>query len=525
VPAQLFALSTSSITRSSATVSWTTSRPATSQVEFGVDAPQVIRDTSLVTSHHVVLTGLTPCTTYRYRVRSVTAGGGLSISPESTFATSAAGSGPEIGSAVARRLTGTMAWLDWSTSSGIVAQVEYGTTANYGAFTLLKAFSSPAQEMVLTDLRPATQYHFRVKAWDSSGSLGSSTDFTFVTAVLGQATLLGDPTVWTERVSLPPGQAAAYQYVATQSGQASIVRLYLDAGTTAPAMRVAVYADGNGAPGTLLSQGSGPGLTAGWSRVSIAPVALVQNTRYWVAVLSPIGGGTLNVREVGSGGSSAFSRQSTLAAFPATWSAGVAAARSPLSVYLEQVPPAVTLTGMVDGAIVNGNVPLSAVVDDDAPMARVQFLVDGLPVGPPLAAAPYSAVWDSTGFSASQPHTISVRATDVLGRSGNSASIGVQVDNGPSIADVLVSAGLTASSAHVSWTTDVPADAQVEFGRTAQYGFASPIDPQAALSHDIQLTGLAPGSMYHYRVKSRDANGAVAASGDQTFTTAEISGL
>jgi hypothetical protein len=502
-------------------VSWTTSRLATSQVEFGADAPQVVRDTSLVTSHQVVLTGLTPGSTYHYRVRSVTAAGGLSISPEATFATSPAGSGPEIGSVVARQLTGTMAWLDWSTSSGNVAQVEYGTTANYGAFTLLKVFGSPAQEMVLTDLQPATQYHFRVKAWDGAGSLGSSNDFTFVTAVLGQATLLGDPTVRTERVSLPAGQAAAYQYVAAQSGQASVVRLYLDAGSNASALRVAVYADDNGVPGTLLSQGSGPGLTAGWSSVSIPPVALVQNSRYWIAVLSPLGGGTLNVRDVGNGGSSTFSRQSTLAAFPVIWSAGFAAARSPLSVYLDQLPPAVTLTGPLDGAIVNGNVPLSAVIDDDAPMARVQFLVDGLPVGPPLAAAPYAAVWDSTRFSASQTHTISVRATDVLGRSTTSASIGVQVDNGPSIAGVLVSAGLTASSAHVSWITDVPADAQVEFGPTARYGFASPIDPLVALSHDIQLTGLAPGTTYHYRVKSRDTNGAVAASSDQTFATAE----
>jgi hypothetical protein len=517
----LFGLASSSITRSSATISWTTSRLTTSQVEFGAGAPQVVVDASLLTSHQMVLAGLNPGTTYRYRVRSVTASGGLSISPDATFVTSPAGSGPEIGSASARQLTGTTATLAWSTSSGNVAQVEYGTTANYGAFTLLKVFASPAQEMILTDLRPATEYHFRVKAWDSLGALGSSPDFTFRTAALGQATLIGDPTVWTEHFSLPAGQAAAYQYVATQSGQASVVRLYLDAGTTAPAVRVAVYADDSGAPGTLLAQGSGPGLTPGWISVSIPPVALVQSTRYWITVLSPIGGGSLNLRDLDNGGSSALSRQTTLAALPSAWSSGIAAARSPLSVYVQQVPPALTLTSQADGAIVNGSVPLSAVIDDDAPMARVQFLVDGLPVGAPLVAAPYSVVWDSTRSSASQPHMISVRATDVLGRSGSSATIAVQVDNGPSISGAVVSAGLTASSAHVSWTTDVPADAQVEFGPTAQYGFASPIDSRPALSHDIQLTGLPPGATYHYRVKSRDANGAVAASPDQTFATDE----
>ena len=41
------------------------------------------------------------------------------------------------------------------------------------------------------------------------------------------------------------------------------------------------------------------------------------------------------------------------------------------------------------------------------------------------------------------------------------------------------------------------------------------------MSHDIQLTGLAPGTTYHFRVKSRDTNAAAATSADQTFATDE----
>src|SRR5205823_14175931 len=160
---------------------------------------------------------------------------------------------------------GRTASIGWATSSGNVAQIEYGPTANYNAFTLLKVFASPAQQMVLTGLRPATEYHYRVKAWDSAGYLGSSGDFVLRTAFAGQATLLGEETLYSNRVSLPAGQAAAYQYEVSQSGQASVVRLYVDAGTTAPAVRVAVYSDLDGIPGTLLSQGSTPGLTPGWA--------------------------------------------------------------------------------------------------------------------------------------------------------------------------------------------------------------------------------------------------------------------
>ena len=39
-------------------------------------------------------------------------------------------------------------------------------------------------------------------------------------------------------------------------------------------------------------------------------------------------------------------------------------------------------------------------------------------------------------------------------------------------------------------------------------------------SHSASLSGLAANTLYHYRVKSRDAAGNLATSGDFTFTTA-----
>ena len=478
-------------------------------------------DASLVTGHRQVLVGLTPGVTYRYRLRSVSAGGALSISSDAIFVTSPEGTGPDLVSVAVRRLTATTAAIGWMTDSGTVAQVEYGSTPNYGAFTLLKLFGSPFQEILVTGLRPATDYHFRINAWDGVGALGASNDFTFTTAAAGPATLMGDQTIQTERVSLNAGQAATYQYVATQSGQVSLVRLYLDAGSSTPVVRVALYSDQAGTPGTILSQGSAPGLIPGWVAVSLPPISLVQGTRYWVAVLAPIGSGGLTIRDAGHGGSSLLSRQETLAAFPLAWTSGALAARSPMSVQVLQIPPAVTLTGPTEGAIVTGAVTLSAVVDDDAPIARMQFYVDGLPVGLPLVAEPFALTWDSSTANPSLPHTITARATDLLGRSGASGQVSVQVDNGPAIFGITVSQGLTASSARINWTTDVLADTQVEFGPTLGYGSGTPVDLRAGWTHEAQLTGLAPGTTYHYRVRSRDANGALAVSPDSTFFTAE----
>jgi len=518
-------ISASGITRSGATITWTTNIPATSQVEFGTTTGTVSRstaDASLITGHRQVLTGLTPGATYHYRVRSVSAAGALSTSGDGIFVTTPEGTGPDITNVSVRRLTATTALIGWSTDTGSVAQVEYGATSNYGAFTLLKLFgTAPLQEMLLTNLRPATDYHFRINAWDGFGYLAASTDFAFRTAVAGPATLLGDQTIQTERVTLAAGQAASYQYVAAQSGQVSLVRLYLDAGSSAAVVRVALYSDQAGTPGTILSQGSAPGLTTGWVTVNLPPISLVQGTRYWIAVMAPIGSGSLTVRDAGHGGSSLLSRQESMAAFPLTWTSGAPTARSPMSVQVQQVPPAVTLTGPVDSAIVTGNVLLSAVVDDDTLVARVQFYVDGLPVGPSLVAGPFSVIWDSSTANARLPHTIVARATDMLGRSGTSGMLGVQVDNGPTISGVGVSLGLTASSARISWTTDAVSDSQVEFGPTFGYGSSTPVDPRVGWSHEAQLTGLVPGTTYHYRVRSRDANGALAVSQDATFATPE----
>jgi hypothetical protein len=478
-------------------------------------------DTSLAINHRQVLTGLTAGVTYHYRLRSVSTDGALGISGEGTFVTRPEGVGPDIANVSLRGLTATTATIGWNTDTGTVAQIEYGTTADYSAFTLLKLFGAPSQQILLTGLQPATDYHFRIKSWDGVGDLGASSDFAFKTAFAGPATLMGDQTIHAERVNLAAGQAATYQYVAAQSGQVSHVRLYLDTGSSTTVVRAALYSDQVGAPGAILTQGSAPGLTTGWVTITLPPVSLVQGTRYWVAVLAPIGSGGLTIRDAGRGGSSLLSRQETLAAFPMTWSSGTATSRSPMSVHVQQVPPSVTLTGPADGAVVTGRVPLSAVVDDDAPIARVQFYVDGLPVGLPLASAPFTVTWDSSTSDSKLPHTITAQATDMLGRSATSAMLSVQVDNGPIISGIGVSLGLTATSARIAWRTDVLSDAQVEFGPTVGYGSSTPVNPRGGWSHEVQLTGLTPGTTYHYRVRSRDVNGVLAVSQDATFATPE----
>ena len=74
--------------------------------------------------------------------------------------------------------------------------------------------------------------------------------------------------------------------------------------------------------------------------------------------------------------------------------------------------------------------------------------------------------------------------------------------------------------ATISWTTDEPATSQVEYGPTHAYGLTTLLDEELTTSHSVTLTGLAPDTTYHFRVKSKDASGNEATSEtDQAFAT------
>jgi parallel beta-helix repeat protein len=81
-------------------------------------------------------------------------------------------------------------------------------------------------------------------------------------------------------------------------------------------------------------------------------------------------------------------------------------------------------------------------------------------------------------------------------------------------------AGITTSTAIVSWTVSAPATGQTEYGTTSAYGMLTALEPSFDYTvHEQQLTGLAPGTTYQFRVRSVDRSGNVALSGNQSFTT------
>jgi hypothetical protein len=97
-------------------------------------------------------------------------------------------------------------------------------------------------------------------------------------------------------------------------------------------------------------------------------------------------------------------------------------------------------------------------------------------------------------------------------------------DTTPPVLSAVSITQVTAGGATLNWTTSEAADSQAEYGPTTAYGSVTSLDPARVLAHAQSPAGLAAGTLYHVRARSRDAAGNLAVSGDFTFTTAASAG-
>jgi N-acetylmuramoyl-L-alanine amidase len=137
-----------------------------------------------------------------------------------------------------------------------------------------------------------------------------------------------------------------------------------------------------------------------------------------------------------------------------------------------------------------------------------------------IGTSPTNSYSDTT-CSPSTTYIYRVSAYDAAGNeSAQSAPAQATTpgDTTPPVISNIVGTGLVGGF-RITWTTDEAATSQVEYGLTTSYGNLTPLDPALVTSHSVTKTGLARKTTYHYRVRSKDAAGNEAISGDKTVKT------
>jgi len=503
-PPVISSVNAGNITTSAATITWSTDEASDSQVEYGLDTnygSASALDATRATSHTINLSGLANNTTYHYRVKSKDAAGNLAVSDDFTFTTLPDVTPPVISNVNASNITTTTATINWSTDEASDSQVEYGLDANYGSVSTLDVTRAISHTTAISGLTAGTTYHFRVKSKDAAGNLAVSGNFTFTTSSLApafevtlEAENMPTKTVGGER---PPGWGLWNNGYLAQTVNFPRSDSY----------RFTLRASGSIAAGD-------------WSKAE------------------------LRINQVAPQGGVITVNTSTYAEFTATFSVNAGSHEVAIAfindlfsppddrnLYVDwlkiQSGPSDTQPPVISN-VAAGNITTSAATitwtTNEASDRQVEY---GLDTNYGSASALDAALLIShsvtlSNLQANTTYHYRVKSKDAAGNltvSGNFTFTTLPDVTPPVISNVNAS-NITTTTATINWSTDEASDSQVEYGLDTNYGSVSTLDATRVISHTTVISGLTAGTIYHYRVKSKDAAGNLAVSGNFTFTTA-----
>jgi len=186
---RIVAVSLLDVTSTTAAIRWWTNVPSTSQIVYGTTESYGLSSTfeaDLVTSHLVVLDGLSPETLYHFRTLSVDPEGREASSADLAFTTEPADAPQRLSiyNVVVHVADGTVATVQWITNLPSTSLVEYGQDTGYGS-SVADSREVTQHSVVLNALEPGTFYHFRVASSAGAGIDAVSDDMVFSTQGVG----------------------------------------------------------------------------------------------------------------------------------------------------------------------------------------------------------------------------------------------------------------------------------------------------------------------------------------------------
>ncbi|MCP5048005.1 MAG: hypothetical protein GY940_12585, partial [bacterium] len=455
--------------------------------EYGIDtgygstaaADQSPVSGSTDTAVNTAITGLANNVTYHFRVVA-TNGGGTTYGDDMTFTTGAAA--PDATTNAATGIGTTFATLNGTVNANndsTTVTFEYGTTTSYGRTATadqdpVTGSSDTAVSVTPSDLIPATLYHFRVVAVNSTGT-SYGADLTFFTPSL--------PTVSTDdATSVSSGGATLNGTVNANDDSTTVTFEY---GTTT-------------AYGTTVS--ATPGTATGNSDTGVSAVlsGLTANTTYHYRVVGQNSNGTGNGDD---------------------------------KMFFTSDPAAPTVSTDAASGVISTGATLNGTVNANNADATVTFEYGTTTAyGTTVTAdeSPVSGGFDTavsvvlTGLSNNTTYHYRVVAVNAQGTT-NGADMTFSTGNAPSaITEAATMVGATFATLNGTANGNVTnANVSFQYGLTTSYGSSVTGDPSFAGTTDTaitaNITGLAPNTTYHYRLVAQGfgtTNGE-----DMTFTT------
>jgi hypothetical protein len=207
-------LQVSSINSYGATISWKTNTPTSSTVVYGNEGSSLDQvqgtDSALSTDHSVVLTKLLPASKYSIKAKSTDSSGNTVYSDVASFSTTIDVSPPEISdlrseTSILSDETGqsrVQAIISWTTNEPATSQVKYNegiaAQSSYSQSTQEDQSLTTSHVVIISSLKPATTYHATVVSKDSSGNIGVSKDYSFLSEKPRQTILQFIIQIWEE---------------------------------------------------------------------------------------------------------------------------------------------------------------------------------------------------------------------------------------------------------------------------------------------------------------------------------------
>ncbi len=512
----------------SALISWTTDENATSTVYWGLTAGLGSETTvaGYTKNHSVTVGGLTPDTTYFYKVSSLDlSGNGPAQSTVVSFTTISLipvniTAGPSVSN-----LQSSSADIAWTTDKAGDSTVYYGITAGMGSSRNNAALVS-SHMISLTSLLPENLYYYQVETTDSCGQVVQSAQDTFTTPAVPPQT---DISGWT-----------IYQYDSSQS-------FTFDPGTVIPSNGYLVLARNSTQGDFELEWGTlPPGVIFVNSGESCPMINGAESFELKDDVGTTIDGPTISMASGNSiqrnnpgddsGTAGSWTVDSLTSATPGSGAGTLSGAgvvineASDASDYPKEfielfydaggapdTDPPVILTGP-DSAPGDCTAYITWTTDENSDSVVEYGLTDppSIPVNDATLVTSHSI--NLTGLSTGTMYYFKASSTDASsnGPAWSSTGAFTTTSSSPVLSNI-GSSSVTVDSVLISWNTNESSSRTVDYGETTGYGSTS--GSGTGTTHSVQLSGLTPDTLYHYRVRSTDDCGLETVSGDYTFST------